>query len=68
MEPPTLAFASAAEFEAWVVEHRADPVGLWLRIVKRGSGIESISYDEALKIALCYGWIDGQKGKGDDKT
>jgi len=68
IEPPTLAFATAAVFEAWVAEHRDDPVGLWLRIAKKGSGLESVSYDEALKVALCYGWIDGQKGRGDDKT
>jgi len=66
--PPTLAFETAAEFEAWVAEHRRDPVGLWLRIAKKGSGIPSVSYDEALKVALCYGWIDGQKGKGDEAT
>lgn len=68
IEPPTLAFASAADFETWVAEHRDDLTGLWLRIAKKGSGIESVSYDEALKVALCYGWIDGQKGKGDDTT
>ncbi|MDQ3735353.1 MAG: YdeI/OmpD-associated family protein [Actinomycetota bacterium] len=68
MEPPTLAFETAAEFEAWVAEHRDDQVGLWLRIAKKGSGIPSVSYDEALKVALCYGWIDGQKGRGDDTT
>ena len=68
VEPPTLGFAGAAAFEAWVAEHRDDPVGLWLLIAKKGSGIESVSYDEALKVALCYGWIDGQKAKGDDKT
>ncbi|MDQ3714893.1 MAG: hypothetical protein M3381_02445, partial [Actinomycetota bacterium] len=68
IEPPTLAFAAAEAFETWVAEHRDDPVGLWLRIAMKGSGIESVSYDEALKVALCYGWIDGQKGKGDDKT
>ncbi len=68
VEPPTLSFATVADFEAWVAEHRDDPVGMWLLITKKGSGIESVSYDEALKVALCYGWIDGQKGKGDDKT
>lgn len=66
VEPPTLAFANAEAFESWVAEHRDDQVGLWLRIAKKGSGIDSVSYDEALKVALCYGWIDGQKGKGDD--
>jgi len=67
-EPPTLAFATAEKFDSWVAEHRDDPIGLWLRIAKKDSGIESVSYDEALKVALCYGWIDGQKGKGDDPT
>jgi len=66
--PPTLAFADAADFEAWVRQHRADQVGLWLRIAKKGSGIPTVTYDEALKVALCYGWIDGQKGKGDEAT
>ncbi len=68
VQPPTLAFSSAADFEAWVAEHRDDQVGLWLRIAKKGSGTPTVTYDEALKVALCYGWIDGQKGKGDDKT
>lgn len=68
VEPPTLAFANAAEFQAWVAEHRQDPAGLWLRIAKKGSGIESVTYAEALQIALCYGWIDGQARKSDDDT
>ncbi|MGI8721497.1 MAG: YdeI/OmpD-associated family protein [Geodermatophilaceae bacterium] len=67
-EPPTLAFASADEFEAWVAEHRDDPVGMWLLIAKKGSGIESVTYAGALQVALCYGWIDGQARKGDDDT
>ncbi len=68
VEPPTLAFAGAAEFEAWVADHRDDPVGLWLVIAKKGSDIESVTYAEALQVALCYGWIDGQARKGDDDT
>jgi uncharacterized protein YdeI (YjbR/CyaY-like superfamily) len=34
---------------------------VWLKIAKKGSGIASVTYDEALDVALCYGWIDGQK-------
>jgi len=68
VEPPSVAFASAAAFEAWVAEHRDDPVGLWLLIAKKGSGIDSVSYAEAVQVALCYGWIDGQARKGDDDT
>ena len=39
---------------------------MWLRIAKRGSGEKSPTYDEALEVALCYGWIDGQRGRLDD--
>ena len=68
VEPPTLAFATAADFEAWVAAHPDDPVGMWLLIAKKGSGIESVTYAEALQVALCYGWIDGRARKGDDDT
>ncbi|GAA2278449.1 YdeI/OmpD-associated family protein [Nonomuraea roseoviolacea subsp. roseoviolacea] len=58
---PTLAFPSRTAFETWLeAEHDASP-GLWLKIAKKGSGIPSVSYAEALDVALCFGWIDGQK-------
>ena len=62
-----LAFATAAGFEAWLEEHHGDQDGLWLKIAKKGSGIPSVAYDEALDVALCFGWIDGQR-KGVDDT
>lgn len=68
VEPPTLGFPNAAEFEAWIAEHRHDPAGLWLRLAKKGSGIESVTYAEAVQVALCYGWIDGQARRADDLT
>jgi uncharacterized protein YdeI (YjbR/CyaY-like superfamily) len=40
---------------------------VWLKIAKKGAGIDSVSYAEALEVALCYGWIDGQKGRFDDE-
>jgi len=58
---PTLAFASRAEWEAWLAEHHANSRGVWLAIAKKGSGIASVSYAEALDGALAYGWIDGRK-------
>jgi uncharacterized protein YdeI (YjbR/CyaY-like superfamily) len=64
---PVQAFASRAEWEAWLAEHHATTSGLWLQIAKKDSGVDSISYAEALDVALCYGWIDGQKGKLDDR-
>ncbi|RYG48441.1 bacteriocin-protection protein [bacterium] len=54
-------FASAAAWEAWLAENHASTQAIWLQIAKKGSGIETVTYDEALDIALCYGWIDGQR-------
>jgi uncharacterized protein YdeI (YjbR/CyaY-like superfamily) len=58
---PVLAFATAAEFEDWLAASHATSAGLWLKIAKRGCGHPSLTYDEALDAALCWGWIDGQK-------
>lgn len=63
---PIIPFASPGDWEAWLAEHHATSDGLWLKIAKKGSGIASVSYAEALDVALCYGWIDSQKGKLDD--
>jgi uncharacterized protein YdeI (YjbR/CyaY-like superfamily) len=53
-------FAIPKEFEAWLGEHYADPVGIWLKIAKKNTGVTTVTYSEALDVALCYGWIDGQ--------
>ena len=62
-----LPFASAGAWEAWLEEHHASSDGLWLKFAKKGSGIETVSYAEALEAALCYGWIDGQKAGFDNE-
>jgi uncharacterized protein YdeI (YjbR/CyaY-like superfamily) len=58
---PVLLCASATEWQNWLAEQHAAAAGVWLQIAKQGSGARSVSYDEALTLALCYGWIDGQK-------
>lgn len=63
---PVKHFEDAAAFEAWL-EKNASTAGLWLKIAKKGSGIASVTYAEALDVALCHGWIDGQK-KGLDEA
>jgi uncharacterized protein YdeI (YjbR/CyaY-like superfamily) len=63
---PTVSFASRAEWAAWLAEHHDDLDGVWLTFAKKGSGIESVAYAEAVEVALCYGWIDGQAAAGDD--
>ena len=64
---PRLGFASSADWEAWLAENYSTSPGLWLKISKRGATEPSMTYDEALDIALCYGWIDGQKATFDDE-
>ncbi len=64
---PMIPFASRDAWEAWLEEQHATSDGLWLKIAKKGSGIETVSYAEALEVALCYGWIDGQKASFDDR-
>jgi uncharacterized protein YdeI (YjbR/CyaY-like superfamily) len=59
-DQPELAFATAEEFEAWLAEHHADSDGIWIRYAKKGTGVPSVTYAEALQVALAYGWIDGQ--------
>lgn len=53
---------------AWLEKNHARSQGIWLRIAKKGSGLRSISYAEALEAALCFGWIDGQKRPNDQRT
>jgi uncharacterized protein YdeI (YjbR/CyaY-like superfamily) len=64
---PIRSFASQRKWEEWLDEHHGTSKGLWLKIAKKDSGIDTVNYAEALDIALCYGWIDGQKGAFDDE-
>ncbi len=63
---PMMLFDSPQKWEDWLKEHHAASPGVRLQIAKKGSGKHSVSYAEALDIALCYGWIDGQKQALDD--
>jgi uncharacterized protein YdeI (YjbR/CyaY-like superfamily) len=63
---PVLGPGSPTEWDAWLSEHHASSAGLWLKIPKKGSDAPGVSYQEALRVALCHGWIDGQKGRLDD--
>jgi uncharacterized protein YdeI (YjbR/CyaY-like superfamily) len=65
---PILAFADQAALEAWLAEQMPDAAGIWLKLAKKGSGIQSVAKAEAIDAALCFGWIDGQIDKYDDKS
>lgn len=65
VDTPVLSFKTPKAWATWLAKHHDQSKGLWLRLAKQGAGIASITYAEALDVALCYGWIDGQK-KGED--
>jgi uncharacterized protein YdeI (YjbR/CyaY-like superfamily) len=62
---PILLFADRTAFRAWLSAHHASQPGLWLRIAKAASPLKSVTYADALDVALCFGWIDGQKRSHD---
>ena len=55
-----------AEWEAWLEQHHASSDGVWLRFAKKGSGVTTIDYEQALDAALAYGWIDSQTRRIDE--
>jgi uncharacterized protein YdeI (YjbR/CyaY-like superfamily) len=60
-EPETRPFATVAEWEAWLRRHHeTTPAGVWIKFARKGSGIPTVTYLEALRAALRFGWIDGQ--------
>lgn len=61
-------FEDAQKFRGWLNQNHATVNGIWVKIYKKGTGIATITYAEALNEALCYGWIDGQKMKYDEKS
>jgi uncharacterized protein YdeI (YjbR/CyaY-like superfamily) len=66
-ELPILPFPSMKEWAAWLKKEHVSSRGLWMKLAKKGTKIPSITYDEAVEAALCYGWIDGQKKGWDEK-
>lgn len=65
---PIMEFKTARAFEIWLIKNHNNSNELWLKIFKKDSGEKTISYKEALDVALCYGWIDGQKKAYDEQA
>jgi uncharacterized protein YdeI (YjbR/CyaY-like superfamily) len=64
---PQLPFASATEWEAWLEDNHSLSKGVWIKMAKKDSGIESVRYPEVLDTALCFGWIDGRREALDER-
>jgi uncharacterized protein YdeI (YjbR/CyaY-like superfamily) len=66
-EQPIQYFERKLDWEAWLNENHGSSPGVWLQLAKKGVDVPSVSYDEAVEIALCFGWIDGQKKAHSDQ-
>ncbi len=66
MDMPVVSFAETEEWSAWLASRHHSSSGVWIKIAKKASAHASITYAEALEVALAWGWIDGQKGKLDE--
>jgi uncharacterized protein YdeI (YjbR/CyaY-like superfamily) len=64
---PKLRFRSPAEWGQWLAENHAGSEGVWIKMAKKDTGIESVHYPEVLDSALCFGWIDGRREALDDR-
>ena len=64
---PVVWFETQNDWDNWLAENHPKSNGVWLKIAKKGKGVTSVNYAEALDVAICYGWIDGQKQKFDDQ-
>ena len=65
---PVILFAQQRDWAAWLGDNHTLSRGIWLQLAKKASGTQSITYAEALDVALCYGWIDGQKKSYDESS
>jgi len=66
-ELPILPFENKKKWADWLAKQHDKSAGVWLKLAKKATGIPSVTYAEALDVALCYGWIDGQKGSFDEQ-
>jgi len=61
-------FASQQDWDDWLATNSGTSPGLWLRLAKKSAAYQSVSYQQAIDVALCHGWIDGQKKSFDDAS
>ena len=66
-ELPTLPFESKGKWADWLAKQHDKSAGVWMKLAKKATGIPSVTYVEAVEVALCYGWIDGQAGSFDEQ-
>lgn len=65
---PILTFATQDAFKEWLGAEYERPDGIWLRLAKKGSDLQTLTYADAVEVALCFGWIDSQARGYDDES
>ena len=65
-EPPVKEFRTRAAWEKWLERHHGHKAGVWMKFAKKGTGVTTVTYAEALEVALCFGWIDAQVKRFDE--
>jgi uncharacterized protein YdeI (YjbR/CyaY-like superfamily) len=65
-DPPLKEFRTRAAWEKWLERHHGDDAGVWMKFAKKGTGVTTVTYAEALEVALCFGWIDAQVKRLDE--
>lgn len=65
-DAPILSVPSTDVWEEWLSRHYTKQPGVWLKIAKKASGLPTVSHDDVLDVALCYGWIDGLRRSCDE--
>jgi len=68
LDLPVVLFSHQKDWKVWLARNFDSSAGLWLRLAKKNAQLQSVTYQEALDVALCYGWIDGQKKRGDEAS
>ena len=66
-EDDPLFFEDAAGFESWLERHAGSSDGVWIKMAKKGTGVRSLDWSQAVEVALCFGWIDGRGKRLDDR-
>ena len=61
-------FRTETDFEKWLRANHARETEVWVRVYKKGSGIDTVTPAQALDVALCWGWIDAIRLSFDEES
>ncbi|MGC4890893.1 YdeI/OmpD-associated family protein [Micromonospora sp. DT227] len=68
IELKELVVADAEALRAWLSAHHATSPGVWLALTRKGGTVTTLTWQQAVDEALCFGWIDGQARKRDQES